>query len=280
VYFPGSFIGYMQYGAPTAVAVKRERPDYWVQIPIRGHVEAVVGELSVMCDSRRGVVLSPLRGNLMRSEAESARLSLSITASALARQLAALNGEPLRDLPELEPVLDLSSGYGLSLARYVKLAVADFEAAGGVSWNDLTMSLFEQFILTRLLLSHPHNHSAALQRANRRVLPRDVKRATEFIDANFESPIGLPEIVAACGVPGRTLLQHFRDAQGSSPMRYLRDVRFRKAQATLQRAAPGANVTEIAARFGFSHLGRFSVEYHRRFGEVPSETLRRGRVKR
>ena len=35
-------------------------------------------------------------------------------------------------------------------------------------------------------------------------------------------------------------------------------------------------VKEVATRWGFSHLGRFSRDYQRRFGEAPSETLSRG----
>jgi len=78
-------------------------------------------------------------------------------------------------------------------------------------------------------------------------------------------------------VPGRTLIQHFRDFKGTSPMRYLRTARFEKVREALSRAALGESITEIAARWGFSHMGRFSVEYHRRFGESPSKTLRRRR---
>jgi transcriptional regulator GlxA family with amidase domain len=33
-------------------------------------------------------------------------------------------------------------------------------------------------------------------------------------------------------------------------------------------------VTDIATRFGFWQLGRFSVEYQALFGESPSTTLR------
>jgi AraC-like DNA-binding protein len=88
----------------------------------------------------------------------------------------------------------------------------------------------------------------------------------------------LPEIVAACGVPGRTLIQHFRDFKGTSPMRYVRSARYEKVREVLCRAEHGQSVTEIAARWGFSHLGRFSVEYRRRFGESPSETLRQRRI--
>ena len=72
-------------------------------------------------------------------------------------------------------------------------------------------------------------------------------------------------------------LKHFRDSKGVSPMRYLCDARFEKVREALARAQPGDSVTTIAMSWGFSHLGRFSVEYRRRFGESPSDTLKRRR---
>ncbi|MGE6473330.1 helix-turn-helix domain-containing protein [Serratia proteamaculans] len=35
------------------------------------------------------------------------------------------------------------------------------------------------------------------------------------------------------------------------------------------------NVTELAMDFGFLHLGRFSENYRKQFGELPSDTLKR-----
>jgi AraC-like DNA-binding protein len=36
-------------------------------------------------------------------------------------------------------------------------------------------------------------------------------------------------------------------------------------------------VTDVALRWGFLELGRFSVQYRQRFGEAPSETLKKAR---
>jgi transcriptional regulator GlxA family with amidase domain len=137
------------------------------------------------------------------------------------------------------------------------------------------MIMLQQFIFTALLVSHPHNYSAALQRLERPIAPRDVKRAIDYIHAHVDAPITLADIVQASGVPGRTLFKHFNDCRGQSPMRYLRNVRLDNARETLRRADSGARVTEIATQWGFTHMGRFSVEYRLRFGESPSETLSR-----
>jgi AraC-like DNA-binding protein len=49
-----------------------------------------------------------------------------------------------------------------------------------------------------------------------------------------------------------------------------------RAHRNLQSAQPanGESVATIAARWGFTHLGRFAIDYRRRFGSYPSQTLR------
>jgi AraC-like DNA-binding protein len=59
------------------------------------------------------------------------------------------------------------------------------------------------------------------------------------------------------------------------PKRYLVLRRMHLARRVLQQTAPGATtVTDIATRFGFWQLRRFSVEYQSLFGQSPSVTLR------
>src|SRR4029078_7980976 len=128
-----------------------------------------------------------------------------------------------------------------------------------------------------LLLSHPHNYSQALERLDRPVARRDVKRAIDYMQSHLDASITLAGGVAASGVPGRTLFKHFKDWKGVSPMRYLRNIRLAQAREALTRADPDENVTTIAMGLGFTHMGRFSLEYRRCFGESPSQTLRKPR---
>jgi transcriptional regulator GlxA family with amidase domain len=157
------------------------------------------------------------------------------------------------------------------------LAFRDFECGGRITHNPLVMHSIEQFIINELLLSHVHNYSEALHGRNSSIAPRDVKRAVEFIEANLEMPVTLADVAAAAGVPGRTLLKHFRDYRGISPMEYLRQARFDKAHAALRCPEISQTVSDVAVTWGFCHMGRFSAEYRKRYGELPSETLARSR---
>lgn len=111
-------------------------------------------------------------------------------------------------------------------------------------------------------------------RQDGRALPRDVKIAIEWMRANIGRPIGIADLVVATGTPERTLHKHFRSFLGLAPLGFLRRLRLAAARDALL-APSGGSVTEIAARFGFAHFGRFSSDYRRCFGELPSATRRR-----
>jgi AraC-like DNA-binding protein len=214
----------------------------------------------------------------MRSEPGATRLNIVLRRDAMAHQLVALLGMTPKTALEFAPSLDLRDGHARSLARFARLAITELERPDSILLEPMTARSFREFFATALLLHQPHNYSDRLKRLELRVMPRDVKRAIDYMDANLDAAIGLAEIVAAVGVPGRTLIQHFREFKGTSPLRYLRDTRYQRLREALSRAEPEQTVTELALNWGFTHMGRFSVEYRKRFGESPSQTLRRRKV--
>ena len=107
------------------------------------------------------------------------------------------------------------------------------------------------------------------------VLPRAVRRALDFMQAGFERDIGMAELAEAAGLSVRALQRQFKTFLGKSPHEALRDIRFERARRHLLLGRPGTRVMDVAAAFGFPHFGRFSIEYRRRYGETPSQTLRR-----
>ena len=100
----------------------------------------------------------------------------------------------------------------------------------------------------------------------------DVRRAVEYIEANLMTCVTLADIVRVAGVSARALFRRFRNDLGVSPMGYVRNARFARARDALRRARAGERIVDIAALWGFDHMGRFAVEYRRRFGEKPSDT--------
>ena len=106
-------------------------------------------------------------------------------------------------------------------------------------------------------------------------VPKDLRLAVNLMRAAVRDPISVAEIAQRCGVAERTLRKHFRVFLGVSPARYLRRLRLVAARDALLNGAPGISVTDVAKMFEFNHLGRFSEQYRRHFGEFPSATLRR-----
>jgi AraC-like DNA-binding protein len=105
--------------------------------------------------------------------------------------------------------------------------------------------------------------------------PQPLRRALDFIDEHAGDPITLNEIAIAARLSPRGLQAAFRRHLDTTPLAQLRSVRMARAHRDLQNAVPGdTSVAALAARWGFTHLGRFAVEYRRRYGSSPSQTLR------
>ena len=111
-------------------------------------------------------------------------------------------------------------------------------------------------------------------------IPHDLKKAVDRIRADLGRKISVADLVAHCGVPERTLRKHFRTFMGVSPLEFWRRLRLAAVREDLLRGADGSSVTDVAARFGVTHFGRFSQQYRLFFGETPSATLQRSRLAR
>jgi len=88
--------------------------------------------------------------------------------------------------------------------------------------------------------------------------------------------LSLGAICAAVGVPQRTLNLACQEFLGESAMHYARNRRLDRVRATLLVSDPASTlITSVAMHYGFWELGRFAQAYRLRFGERPSDTLRR-----
>ena len=89
-------------------------------------------------------------------------------------------------------------------------------------------------------------------------------------------PFTVADLAAIAGVSIRSLQQSFQRYIGMPPMTYLRHLRLAHVHEHLRQADPALHtVTEIAYRFGFTHMGRFAAEYRSPVRSSSCETLRR-----
>jgi AraC-like DNA-binding protein len=141
-------------------------------------------------------------------------------------------------------------------------ALTDLQAAHGL----------EQQLLGALIecLSEGAEEETATDRRHRDILAR-------FEDLLAAEPsLRTVDICAALGVSERSLLECCREHLGMGPSRY----RYLCAMQQVHRAmrsgnSDTANVSRVAAQYGFASLGRFATRYRSLYGELPSVTLRR-----
>ncbi|WP_130508528.1 helix-turn-helix transcriptional regulator [Krasilnikovia cinnamomea] len=105
--------------------------------------------------------------------------------------------------------------------------------------------------------------------------PAAVRRAAAFIEANAARPLSLADIATAAGIGVRALQAAFSRHLDTTPRLHLRRVRLAHAHRDLETADPGRGdeVSAIARRWGFGHLGRFASYYRSEYGHSPRYTL-------
>lgn len=93
-----------------------------------------------------------------------------------------------------------------------------------------------------------------------------------------DQPITVAQIAAAAHVTVRAPQYAFRRHLDTTPLAHLRRVRLAQVHRDLGAADPagGATVTEIAARWGFCHPGRFASLYRTTYRRAPHQTLNGG----
>lgn len=153
------------------------------------------------------------------------------------------------------------------------------DARESVGWAHPRLEGRAGTVLAELMLT-ALDHSAGDRTGEvREKRPRALIDAEDFIKVHAREPLRLDDIADAAGVRPRTLHKTFRHHLGLTPIAYVRQVRLELARRDLMEAArSGRTVTDVATDCGFDHLSKFAGSYRTRYGESPSETLRRFRT--
>ena len=97
-----------------------------------------------------------------------------------------------------------------------------------------------------------------------------------FIEENWNTKFKVEDIAARFGISSRKIFRHFA-SQGTTLMDFVKDTKLQKVRQRLVAPEPNTTVTGVSLDCGFKNLGHFARDYRNKFGELPSETLRRHR---
>jgi AraC-like DNA-binding protein len=270
-------LSYITYGTDVSIDPGKLSTFFLVHLVPTGRSEIRIGNSDLIGSSEVGAVTSSTTPLRMRWSADCAHLVLKIERAALERHLCDLLGDVATRPIEFAPGLPVETGLGAAFRRQIDFVAGELDRDDTLLVSPLGIAAVEQSLMTALLAAQPSNYTAALARQASPATPRHVMRAEELIRAHPERAITVGNLSEASGVSARTLFEGFRRFRGTTPMALLRMVRLERAYAELQTASPTENIAGIAFKWGIVHLGRFAQDYRRRFGELPSETLRRGR---
>ncbi|UWU25862.1 AraC family transcriptional regulator (plasmid) [Rhizobium sp. CB3060] len=245
-----------------------------VLIPLTGNALVAVTDRKIPSIENLGVFVDRLQNYELHIAGPRTHLCLRVPHVELARRIEVRLNISVRGRLQFANEIDLSQGPGLDLAR---LATTMHHGLAGETLHKTPVALGHllEASLEFLIEAVGHNYAREFSRSTTSPIPRHVKHAIHYMHTNVSRGVTLNEIAEACSVSTRTLQDGFRKFRMTTPMTFLEHLRLDAVRRELSSGESDQSVRAIAQKWGFTHVGRFSGQYRRRFGELPSQTLSR-----
>ena len=135
--------------------------------------------------------------------------------------------------------------------------------------------------LTHALAAHLLQHysrgrhtQAGLPPHPERLVPRRIRRVTDYIRANLAADLAISELAAQAGLSSFHFARVFRRETGETPHQFVTRLRLEEAARLLR--ATDHPVLQIALAVGFENASHFSVQFKRGYGVTPLAYRLRG----
>lgn len=269
-------MAYLDFHAATELEVASTGDHYTVHMPMNGITECEYDEERINATAYHAVVVNPGTRLRMCFELDSPHLLIRVERQALETQLSRLLARSCDRPVRFDPMMDLTSEPAVRWHGAIQLLSSEVMTKNSLIQKGIGGGPMEELLITSLLWVHTSNWHDELSVSHEPSGRPAVRRSIAYIEENLALPITLGDLAAHTRMSVRSIQQGFREDLGTTPMAYLRDRRLERVRAELADSVPREkSVTQVAERWGFTHLGTFSAVYRRRFGETPSATLRR-----
>ena len=227
-------------------------------------------------DAQHGVVISEGQQIRVKLMPDTRMLCFNVKNDVLRDIVAAVTGRPGMPDIRFEPRFDWTTPQAASLQALLRTFTVELNRPRGIVESPAALASFEQTLITLMLFSLNHNLSYEIRIAGRDAGLQKVRFVEEYITEHAVQPINMQTIAQATGHSANSIFRAFQKYRDYTPMQFLRSVRLNMVRERLLLSQTAISVSSVAIECGFTHLGRFSVAYRRRYGESPSDTLRRG----
>jgi len=257
--------------------LKREAPTEKVLVflPLQGSASFDGGREEIHSAPGRAAIFEACHNAGARLMGPRRHLGLFIDQAMITNHLTQMLERTVDGDLNIHPHIDLTAGAGLALMQLVQNLHRGLSDSGPLQRSPLAFSSLCDAAIYLLLENCPNRYSNELEQSAPAPAPRHVKRAVDFMQEHMAEPISLVDIAIAAKVSVRTLQQGFKQFRNTSPMSYLHEIRLAAAHRDLLEAGTRPVVADVALKWGFAHSGRFAAEYKKRFGQLPSQTLKR-----
>lgn len=100
-----------------------------------------------------------------------------------------------------------------------------------------------------------------------RLVPRRIRRVTDYVRANLAGDLSISELAAQAGLSSFHFARVFRRETGEAPHQFVSRLRLEEAARLLR--ATDHTVLQIAIAVGFENASHFSVQFKRDYGVTP-----------
>jgi AraC-like DNA-binding protein len=247
---------------------------YVLYLPVTSAMEVEVGKKRLVSVPGTALVGNMACFDKLTLYENRAHIGIAFAKSAMVGQLSQLIDAPVLDNIDMCATVETASPAGSRLASLGNLLWNCFDTEAGDRVSATATSHLFQAAMALILESVPHNYSRRLHRPVSPAMPRNLKRAIEYMVANISQPMSVADIAREAGTSVRALQAAFQQFKDTTPLSYLRQMRLEGVHKTLSDEANTLSIAQVARAWGFTHMGRFSAIYHDAFGQTPSETAK------
>ncbi len=243
-------------------------------------IKIQIGKKLVTVSGRKGAILNT--DNLTRIERadHSKVIDVRIPRQVVQHHFEYLTGQYCKSSLDFKNSIDMTNGNGAMLGRMLDYIIQELDSDDLLLTNP-GQSRGVNHMLLSAILSLPHNKLEQLNqnKGSSSIAPATVRRAEEYMKAHLHEPITIVDLLRISNCSRSALFSSFQNARNYTPMEFLTEQRLQLTRKQLLHPKETDTVSSVATRSGFVNLGRFAQNYGKRFGELPSKTLKKVKAK-